>query len=132
MMSSSPGMKDKLPSLITAGPVPEYCRPLTQHQTDPLVQITLPRIYPMVQQRKSIVTIRNSIKVAKTNLNTLIVRPTDSSFDIVDSFTMSKSIDFASIQQKIERQNPALLIERSNLIVLMQTKKEINAERFPS
>ena len=37
-----------------------------------------------------------------------------------------------AIQQKIDTQNPDVLLVKSNLAVLMQTKKEINADRLPT
>lgn len=84
------------------------------------------------EQQSNLLSTQNSISIAKTNLNTLLARDPATIINIADSFTLNTSINFSSLQQKIDLQNPDVLLAQSNLIVLMQTKREINADRLPS
>ena len=84
------------------------------------------------EQETELLIIDNSIVIGKTNLNNILARDPSTAFEIIDSFSLSKPIDLGGIQQKIETQNPDVLLAKSNLAVLMQTKKEINANRLPS
>ncbi len=84
------------------------------------------------EQQSNLLATENSISIAKTNLNTLLARDPATAFNIADSFTVNTAINFVSLQQKIEQQNPDVLLVQSNLAVLMQTRKEINAQRLPS
>lgn len=74
----------------------------------------------------------NSIEVAKTNLNTIMARNATVAFAVNDTLNIKKDIDFAALQQKISKQNPDIQLANSNLIVLMQNKKEIQAQRLPT
>ena len=84
------------------------------------------------EQQTELLIIDNSIVIGKTNLNNILARDPSTAFDIIDSFSLSKPIDMVNIQQKIDTQNPDVLLAKSNLVVLMETKKEINADRLPS
>ncbi len=84
------------------------------------------------EQETELLIIDNSIIIGKTNLNNILARDPSTAFDIIDSFSISKPIDLVGIQQKIDTQNPDVLLAKSNLAVLMQTKKEINADRLPT
>ena len=84
------------------------------------------------EQQTELLLIDNSISIGKTNLNNILARDPSTIFDIIDSFSISKPVDLIRIQQKIDRQNPDVLLIKSNLAILMQTKKEINADRLPS
>lgn len=77
-------------------------------------------------------SIENAINISKTNLNTILSRDPATAFETEDSFRLNKSIEFTALQQKIEKQNPDIQLAQSNLAVLMQTKKEINAQRLPT
>jgi len=84
------------------------------------------------EQQSALLLIDNSISIGKTNLNNILARHPSTPFEIKDSFSISKPIDLVAIQQKIDTQNPDVLLVKSNLAVLMQTKKEINADRLPT
>ncbi len=84
------------------------------------------------EQQSNLVSTENSINIAKTNLNILLARNPATTFDTEDSFALNHPINITAIQQKIDTQNPDILVAQSNLSVLIQTKKEINAQRLPS
>ncbi|MFN4284786.1 MAG: TolC family protein [Lacibacter sp.] len=83
-------------------------------------------------QKANLMNIENSIQVAKTNFNNLLARKPDTPFEIKDIITPDADISFASILQKAETGNFDLLLAQSNLTVLLQTKREIIAQRLPT
>ncbi len=84
------------------------------------------------EQETELLIIDNSIVIGKTTINNILARDPSTAFEITDSFSLSKQIELVGIQQKIDTQNPDVLLAKSNLAVLMQAKKEINANRLPS
>jgi outer membrane protein TolC len=82
-------------------------------------------------QQSLLVSLENDISNGKTNLNAVLSRDPSTNFSITDSFNFNSTVDYISMLQKIDKQNPDLLLANSNLTVLMQTKKEINAQRLP-
>src|SRR6185312_16175638 len=70
------------------------------------------------EQRSNLLSLQNSIAVAKSSLNNLLGKNPDTSYNVV--------------QTKIAKQNPDVLLANSQLLVLAQEKKEINAARLPS
>jgi outer membrane protein len=84
------------------------------------------------EQRSALLTIENNILVAKTNLNNLLARDPSTVFETADSLILDRKITLANLQQKAQTSNPDILLAQSNLIVLMQTKKEVNAQRLPT
>ncbi|MBK7883222.1 MAG: TolC family protein [Chitinophagaceae bacterium] len=84
------------------------------------------------EQRSNLLTIENSISIAKTDLNTFLARDPATPFNTTDSFTLTTPVNILSLQQKIDLQNPDVLVAQSNLFVLMQRKREINADRLPT
>ena len=53
----------------------------------------------------------------------------DTIYKVSDTIEIHPLPDIATIQDKIEHQNPDILLANSNLEVLFQTKKEINTEK---
>ncbi len=84
------------------------------------------------EQQSSLVSIENAINIAKTSLNTLLARDPATVVIIEDSFLINRQINYITLQQKIESQNPDIQLAQSNLAILMQEKKEVNAQRMPS
>jgi outer membrane protein len=84
------------------------------------------------EQKSLLLTIENNIVIGKTLLNNILARNPATEFETADSFSHARPVDIASIQQKVNAQNPDVLLAQGNLAVLMQTKKEINALRLPS
>ncbi len=84
------------------------------------------------EQQSNLLNIDNSIALAKTDLNVLMARDPATAFDTDDAFTTGKPVNFAELQQKTEKQNPDVLLAQHQLAILVQTKREINAQRLPS
>jgi outer membrane protein TolC len=84
------------------------------------------------EQQILLLTARNEMRNWKTNLNNLLNRAPETEFEIADTVFTFRPPDLAAMQQKIETENPDLLLANSNREVLAQNKKEINAQRLPS
>ncbi|MFZ4058301.1 MAG: TolC family protein [Ferruginibacter sp.] len=85
------------------------------------------------EQKALLLGFENNISIEKSNLNTFLARAASTPFETADSIQLQiPGIDYTAIQQKLSTQNPQVLLAKSNLAVLMQTKKEINAQRLPS
>lgn len=83
------------------------------------------------EQKANQLTIQNQINIAKSNLYDLMGKTADTVYKLSDTIEIHPLPDLVSIKDKIEHQNPDILLANSNLEVLFQTKKEINAERLP-
>lgn len=83
------------------------------------------------EQKANQLNIQNQINILKSNLYDLMGRTADTSYKVSDTIVIHPLPDLASIQNKMQNQNPDVLLANSNLAVLFQTKKEINAERLP-
>ena len=84
------------------------------------------------EQQAILVSTENSIANAKINFNTILAKEANSKVIITDTFKINAPIQIETLQQKIAQQNPDVLLASSNLMVLLQTKKEINAQRLPT
>jgi len=84
------------------------------------------------EQRSNLLALQNSIAIAKSSLQSLLGKKPDTSFSIVDTITVMPLPSYVDIQNKINQQNPDVLLANSQLYILNQEKKEINAERLPS
>lgn len=84
------------------------------------------------EQKANLKAIEATIEISKTNLNTVLARDASTSFSVEDTFNLSKPIDFTALQTKLDKQNFDIQLAKSNLVVLMQNKKEINSQRLPS
>ncbi len=84
------------------------------------------------EQQSALLGIRNNISIGKTNLNALLARDPATVFETVDSFAQRAPLNFEQIRQQVLLQNPDILMAASSLAILMETKKEINAQRLPT
>ena len=83
------------------------------------------------EQRSILLSLQNSLAIAKTSLNNIIGKISDTTYDVADTITVAELPSMAEAQNKIEKQNPDILLANSDLTVLFESKKEINAERLP-
>jgi len=58
-------------------------------------------------------------------------RKADTSYLVADSILVKPLPELDEVNRKIDAQNPDILMANSNLIVLQQTRKEVNAGRLP-
>ncbi|MGN6249847.1 MAG: TolC family protein [Ginsengibacter sp.] len=84
------------------------------------------------EQRSNLLALDNSIATAKASLLNLLGKQPDTSFNVVDTILLADLPAYTDVQNKIAKQNPDLLLANSQLYILKQQKKEINAERLPS
>jgi outer membrane protein len=84
------------------------------------------------EQRSNLLSLQNSIAVAKSSLNNLIGKKPDTAYKVIDTIMVQSLPPFAEAQNKIEKENPDILLANSNMVILMQSKKEINSARLPS
>jgi outer membrane protein len=83
------------------------------------------------EQYSILLSLRNSLSLAKTSLNNLMGKVPDTSYAVVDTIIVKDLPAIEEAQSKIEKQNPDILLANSELSILSETKKEINAERLP-
>ncbi|HEU5053286.1 MAG TPA: TolC family protein [Hanamia sp.] len=84
------------------------------------------------EQRSNLLALDNSIATAKASLLNLLGKQPDTSFNVIDTILIADLPPYADVQNKIAKQNPDLLLANSQLYILKQQKKEINADRLPS
>ena len=84
------------------------------------------------EQRSNLLSLQNSIALAKSSLNNLLGKKPDTSFIVADTILLMPLPAFADVQNKITTQNPDVLLANSQLLILAQQKKEVNAARLPS
>ena len=83
------------------------------------------------EQRSNLLSLQNSIAIAKSSLNNLIGKKPDTSYSVIDTIIVQPLPLYEDAQNKIASQNPDILLASSNLAILIQTRKEINADRLP-
>ncbi len=84
------------------------------------------------EQKSLLLSLQNSIDIAKSTLNNLLGKNPSTSYQIIDTIIVQPLPLLLDAQQKIELQNPDILLANSNLFVLMQNEKVINSQRLPS
>lgn len=84
------------------------------------------------EQRSNLLSLQNSIALAKSSLSNLLGKNPDTSFTVADTIMVMPLPAFTEVQNKIEKQNPDVLLANSQLFVLAQEKKEVNSARLPS
>jgi outer membrane protein len=84
------------------------------------------------QQKGSLLSIENNIRVAKANFNNLLARTPETVFDVQEEIKPDASVNYAALQQKSQTDNYDLLLAQSSLSVLVQQKREITSQRLPS
>lgn len=83
------------------------------------------------EQKSAMLSLQNAIAIAKTSLSNLLGKPPSNNFIVTDTIIVQSLPLLTEVQQKIALQNPDLLLANSNLVVLMENRKEINAARLP-
>ncbi|MEO6813794.1 MAG: TolC family protein [Ginsengibacter sp.] len=83
------------------------------------------------EQRSNLLSLQNSIAIAKSSLNNLIGKKPDTSYSVIDTIIVQPLPLYEDAQNKIASQNPDILLANSSLAILIQTRKEINADRLP-
>jgi outer membrane protein len=86
----------------------------------------------MNEQLSDSINILNQVMVAKATLKDLMGLKPDINYNVIDTITLNPLPTIADIKNKISTQNPDVLIARTNVSVLTQSKKEINALKYPS
>ena len=83
------------------------------------------------EQYSILLLLQNSVALAKTSLNNLIGKIPDTTYHVVDTIVVNKLPAMDDAQNKIDKQNPDILLANSDLTVLFDTRKEVNAARLP-
>ncbi|MBA2250638.1 MAG: TolC family protein [Chitinophagaceae bacterium] len=83
------------------------------------------------EQKSNMLTIQNQIDLAKTNFKSLLGYNADTAYKVADTIIIHPVEDMATVQGKMLSKNPDLLLASSQLAILFQTRKEINANRLP-
>ncbi len=83
-------------------------------------------------QRSNLLSLQNEIALAKSSLNNLMGRIPQISFKVIDTIIVQSLPSIAEVNSKIELQNPDVMLANSDLAILMQEKREINAKRLPT
>ena len=84
------------------------------------------------EQQSNLLSLQNSIAIAKSSLMNLLGKKSDTSFQVADTILVTPLPAFEDVQNKIKTQNPDVLLANSELLVLAQEKKEVNAARLPT
>lgn len=84
------------------------------------------------EQKSNLLALQNAIAVAKSSLTNLVGGNPDTDFNIADTILVQPLPSLTDVRHKIEQQNPDILAANTNVTVLMETRKEINADRLPS
>ncbi len=84
------------------------------------------------EQQSLLLSTQNSLELAKVSLNNVMGKMPDTSYYVVDTILIQALPAMTDVQNKIEQQNPDILLANSDLKVLFETRKEINAERYPA
>jgi len=83
------------------------------------------------EQYSILLLLQNSVALAKTSLNNLIGKIPDTTYHVVDTIVVNKLPAMDDAQNKIDKQNPDILLANSDLTVLFDTRKEVNSARLP-
>lgn len=84
------------------------------------------------EQRSNILSLQNSIALQKSSLNNLIGKKPDTTYKIIDTIIVQPLPLYNDVQQKIDSGNADILLANSELAILMENKKEVNAGRLPT
>lgn len=84
------------------------------------------------EQNSNLLSLQNSIALAKSSFSNLLGKNPDTSFNVVDTILVMPLPAYADVQTKIDKQNPDVLLANSQLLVLAQEKKEVNSARLPT
>ncbi len=83
------------------------------------------------EQKAIKLNLENNIEAQMVELNRLIKRPPTDQYKVEDTITLKPVPEMTAIQSKIDQQNPDVLLTKSNLAVLLQSRREIKSGRYP-
>lgn len=83
------------------------------------------------EQNSILLSLQNSLAIAKTHLNNIIGKIPDTSYRVVDTIAVKELPSIEEAQNKIEKQNTDILLANSDLTILFESKKELKAQMFP-
>ncbi|HEV8082112.1 MAG TPA: TolC family protein [Chitinophagaceae bacterium] len=83
------------------------------------------------EQNSILLSLQNSLAIAKTSLYNIMGKAPDTTYSVVDTITVKELPAIEEAQNKIEMQNPDILLANSDLTVLFESRKELNAQRLP-
>ena len=84
------------------------------------------------EQQSNLLSFLNAIALEKTKLYNYMGKRPDTAYTVADTILVQPLPLFTEVQQQIDTGNADLLLASSDLAVLMETRKEINAARLPS
>lgn len=84
------------------------------------------------EQRSNLLSLQNAIAIEKSTLSNLMGKNVDTFFLVVDTINFQPLPPYSELENKINQQNPDVLLANSQLFVSIQEKKEINAARWPT
>lgn len=84
------------------------------------------------EQQSNLLSLQNSIALAKSTLNNMMGKQPDTAYQVIDTIKIQPLPSLSDVKDKIEKQNPDILLANSDLAILIQSKKEVNAARLPS
>lgn len=83
-------------------------------------------------QKSNALNLQNQIAQEKASLNRIIGKLPDTTFSVGDTILLNPLPPLGEMQTVVNNQNPNVLMAGGDLNILMQQKKEINANRLPS
>ncbi len=83
------------------------------------------------EQKSILLSLQNSLAISKTSLNNIIGKVPDTMYVVIDTITVKELPSIEEAKNKIEKQNPDILLANSDLTVLFESKKELAAQRLP-
>ena len=83
------------------------------------------------EQRSNLLSLQNAIALAKSSLSNLLGKRSDTTYEVIDTIIVQQLPALTEAQNKIDNQNPDILLANSDLAILMETKKEVNSARLP-
>lgn len=84
------------------------------------------------EQQSNLLSFLNAIALEKTKLYNYMGKRPDTAYTVADTILVQPLPLFSGVQQQIDTGNADLLLASSDLAVLMENRKEINAARLPS
>jgi len=85
----------------------------------------------MNAQRSQLLALQTALFNAKSSLNQLLARNSETDFDAVDSITLSYNPKYEDLKISAEKQNNALLFSEKNINASNYALKATRAQRFP-
>lgn len=84
------------------------------------------------EQKAALLTLENNTRLAQFNLNQVMAQPATTPIQITDSLPGLAALNLGDILAKADNKNPQVLAAKTNLAILMQSKREITSQRLPS